>query len=636
MPSFCIDLRWGETWLANKISSIEVAAAPLRKAHFWSPQITMSKDAHGVISVKQTEALGDYPDRMADRLVHWATVDPDRLYLAARGADEGWIKLTYGQALERARRLGEALFGYNLSPEHPLLILSGNDLEHAQLALACYYAGIPYAPLSPAYSLVSKDFGKLKDVVALLEPGLVFAADGAQFEAAIDATVPESTSVLVSRNPKRSDALLFSNLVTTEPSPAVDAAFSNVGRDTIAKFLFTSGSTGSPKGVINTNRMLCASQAMVVDCYAFMADEPPIVLDWAPWNHTAGGNKVFNMVLYNGGTLYVDDGNPTPRGMVKSIRNLKEVAPTWYFNVPRGYEELVPALETDPALRDSFFSRVQMLMYAGAGLAQHTLDDLQRLSVEATGERVLVAAGLGATETAPFALMCTWDEGVASNVGLPAKGIELKLVPMEGKLEARLRAPTITPGYWKEPKLTAEAFDESGFYNLGDALKFADPDDVMRGFLFDGRTAENFKLRTGTWASVGALRAGLINHFDGLIKDAVITGLNEEFIGALVLPNWVACRALAGDDSILDADVAANENVRAVFKEKLISLGKKSTGSSTRIRRILLLDVPPSIDLGEVTDKGSVNQRAVLRNRADKVAQIYAGSAAVIDDLEEH
>ncbi len=617
----------------SKLAPSAIAAAPLREARYWVPQLEIRQAEDGTVYLRQTEPLDDYPVRFAERLVHWAETTPDRLYLADRGADGEWRKLTYGQALENARRLGTALLDHGLSAEHPLLILSGNDLEHAQLALACYYAGIPYAPLSPAYSLVSKDYGKLRDIMTLLEPGLVFAADGTQFGKAIDAVVPAGTPVVVSRNPARDNTVLFDEMVQTEATDAVDTAFAAIGPDTIAKFLFTSGSTGSPKAVINTNRMLASNQAMVLDCYRFMADEPPVILDWSPWNHTAGGNKVFNLVLNNGGTLYIDDGNPTPAGVAKTLRNLKDVAPTWYFNVPRGYEELVPAFDADPELRDHFFSRVKMLMYAGAGLAQHTYDALQRHAVEAVGSRVLVAAGLGATETAPFALMCTWDAGVASNVGIPGRGIELKLVPMDGKLEARLKGPSITPGYWKEPELTAGAFDDEGFYNLGDALKFVDPEDPAKGFTFDGRTAENFKLRTGTWVGVGALRAEMINRFDGLVRDAVLTGLNEDFIGALVLPNWAACRALIGaSDAMSDAEVAANEKLRAVFKEKLVEFGKHSTGSSTRVRRMLILDVPPSIDLGEVTDKGSINQRAVLRHRPEKVAEIYAGSPAVIDD----
>ena len=292
------------------------------------------------------------------------------------------------------------------------------------------------------------------------------------------------------------------------PTGAADAAHETVGPDTIAKFLFTSGSTGSPKAVINTQRMMTANQEMVRDCFAYMRDEPPIVLDWAPWNHTAGGNKVFNMVLYNGGTLYIDDGRPTPDAIGKTVRNLREVAPTWYFNVPKGYEELIPFLEEDAELRDRFFSRLNMMMYAGAGLGQHTWSALERLAVQATGERVLLVTGLGSTETAPFSMMCTVDQRIAGNIGLPARGIELKLVPVDGKLEARLRGPNITPGYWRDPERTAEAFDEEGFYRLGDAFRFADPDDASKGFYFDGRIAENFKLNTGTWVQCrGAARA---------------------------------------------------------------------------------------------------------------------------------
>jgi len=613
---------------ANK----NVADAPLRQARFWDPVIETRRTDDGVYYISQRDALQPYPDRLADRVVYWAEKDPERLFLADRGADGEWRKITYGELLDSARRIGEALLEYGLSPEHPLVILSGNDIEHAQMAVACYYSGVPYAPLSPAYAQVSDDFGKLRGIFDLLQPGLVYVSDGKPFERALNEVVSADTPIVVVRNTVRENTRLFADLVKTEPTEKVDAAYQAITPDTIVKFMFTSGSTGAPKGVITTNRMLCSNQAMVVDCYAFMADEPPVVLDWAPWNHVAGGSKVFNMVLYNGGTLYIDDGRPTPKDMGKTVRNLKEVQPTWYFNVPRGYEELVDAFDKDSDLRDNFFARVKMLMFAGAGLAQHTFDDLQRLAVESTGERVLVAAGLGSTESAPFALMCTWDEGVASNVGVPSRGLEMKLVPMDGKLECRLRGPNITPGYWKEPELTAKAFDEEGFYNLGDALKFVDPDDASRGFLFDGRTAENFKLLTGTWVSVGTLRAQMTNHFGGLIRDAVLTGLNENYIGALVLPSWPDCRDLIGEDaaSLSDEEVAAHPKVRAEFEERLKSFAKKSTGSSNRVRSIILLDQPLSLDLGEVTDKGSVNQRAVLKYRADLVAEIYAGSDRVI------
>lgn len=610
----------------------EIEAAPLREVRFWEPEIETQIRADGTILVRQRGALGRFPDKLTDRLIHHAVTTPDRVYLAERDADGEWRKLTYAETLDSVRRIGTALLGYRLSPERPIAILSGNDMEHALLGLAAQYVGIPYAPISPAYSLVSSDFSKLMDIVAALTPGLIFAADGAQFEKAIAAAVPAGIPVVSTRRPiEGRGKATFADLLATEPSAVVDAVHAQVGPDTVAKILFTSGSTGSPKGVINTQLMLCANQEMVRDCYAFLKDEPPVVLDWAPWNHTAGGNKVFNMVLYNGGTFYIDDGRPTPELIRKTARNLHDVAPTWYFNVPKGYEELIPHLDADAALRRRFFSRLNMMMYAGAGVAQHTWSALERLAVKATGERVILATGLGSTETAPFSLMCTTDQRIAGNIGLPARGLTLKLVPSEDKLEARLKGPNITPGYWREPDLTAEAFDEEGFYKLGDAFRFADPSDAGKGFYFDGRLAENFKLRTGTWVAVGALRARFIDHFGEMVRDVVIAGLDREHVGALVFPDIAMCRKLAGlpDDAAAE-DVLAHPRVRAAFAEKLKSLAKTSTGSSTRVERLLLMADPASIDRGEVTDKGSLNQRAVLRYRADRVEELYAGSPAVI------
>lgn len=608
------------------------ADLPLRAAKFWDLDIEERITADGTIYVQQRPVLGPLETRITDRLRHWAKVSPDQTYLADRHpSTEDWRTLTYAQVLDSVERISQSLLGMGLSVERPVVILSGNDLEHALLALACIHVGIPYAPISQAYSLVSTDHSKLKDIGALLKPGLVFAANGGAFTKAIAASFDADVPVFTTSN-AQDGQFDFDELLSPTTPADINAAHDAVGPDTIAKFLFTSGTTGSPKAVINTNGMVCANQEMIRDCYAFMRDEPPVVLDWSPWNHTAGSNKVFFMVLFNGGTLYIDDGRPTPQDMAKTIRNLRDVAPTWYFNVPKGYDELVEAFAADSALRDNFFSRIKMLMYAGATLAQHTWDDLQRFSIEATQSRVMIASGLGATETAPFALMCTWEVEKAGNIGLPAKGISLKLVPVGDKLEARLKGPNITPGYWQEPELTAEAFDEEGYYNLGDALRYADPDDVSKGFYFDGRTAENFKLSTGTWVGVGAMRAKFVDHFGGLARDVVLTGLNEPFIGGLVLPNVEACRTLSGlsDDASL-TEILSSKPVMDAFGKSLVSLAATSTGSSTRVNRLILMDIPPSIDKGEVTDKGSLNQRAVLNNRPELVAEIYAGSGRVID-----
>ncbi len=616
------------------LEAADIGAAPFRKVRFWKPQLSVDRRADGVVLVRQVGELDPYPARLTDRLVHFATATPDVVYLADRiGAGEAWRTVTYSEALARIARIGEALLGLGLSVERPIVVLSGNDIEHALLGLAAQYVGIPYAAISPAYSLVSSDHGKLRDIATLLTPGLVFAADGNLFGPAITSAFAPDIPVVTVGNPvpgRRNIA--FAELEATHPTGAAAAANAKVGPDTIAKFLFTSGSTGSPKAVINTQRMLCANQEMVRDCFAFMRDEPPIVVDWAPWSHTAGGNKVFNMVLCNGGSLYIDDGRPTPADIHKTVRNLRDVAPTWYFNVPKGFEELVPHLAAEPDLSRHFFSRLKMMMYAGAGLAQHTWSDLERLAVQSTGERVLLVTGLGSTETAPFSLMCTVDQRVPGNIGLPARGITLKLVPFEGKFEARLKGPNITPGYWRDEKLTAQSFDEEGFYRLGDALRFADQNDVSKGFYFDGRIGENFKLTSGTWVSVGALRARFIDHFAGLVRDVAIAGLDRDYVAALVLPDLAGCRAIATD---LTADapaseVLADERVRAAFAEKLRRLAKTNTGSSTLVKRIILMHEPLSIDRGEVTDKGSLNQRGVLANHAALVDELYRGSPRVI------
>ena len=440
-----------------------------------------------------------------------------------------------------------------LSPERPIAIISGNDIEHALLGMAAMYVGIPYAPISPAYSLMSTDFGKLRMMMDLLTPGLVFANDGGAFARAVVTAVPEDVELVVTRNPPPNrKATLFADLLGAEDQTSVAAAHAKVTPDTIAKFLFTSGSTGQPKAVINTHRMLCSNQAMIGAGFAFVTDEPPVVIDWLPWSHTFGSNHNFNMVLVNGGSLYIDDGNPTPPGVPKTVRNLHDIAPTIYFNVPKGYEALVPHLHADKQLRETFFSRLKVLFYAGAGLNQVTWDELTKLAIETTGERIIFLSSLGSTETSPLALACTIDFDRAGNIGLPAPGVELKLVPNEGKLEARLRGPHITPGYWRQDEITRAAFDDEGFYKIGDALKFADPNEPSKGLLFDGRIAEDFKLSTGTWVSVGPLRARFIDHFAPYVRDVVFAGPDRDDIVALVFPDVEACRKLSG----LAADAA--------------------------------------------------------------------------------
>ena len=493
----------------------------------------------------------------------------------------------------------------------------------------------PRAAVSPAYSLMSSDHGKLRSVAGQVTPGLVFAQSGPEFQAAIDAVVaPEVLVVTVEGALEGCRAVPWSELRATEPTEDVERAHAAVGPDTVAKFLFTSGTTGEPKAVIQTNRMLCSNQEMIRDCFAFMDDEPPILVDWAPWNHTASGNKAFNLTLYNGGTYHIDAGKPTPDGMAETIRNLREVSPTWYFNVPAGFEALVEAMEADAALRTSFFRRLRMMMYAGAGLAAHTWTRLGELAEATIGERVLLTTGLGSTETAPFALYCTDEQKTPGNVGIPARGVTMKLVPSAGKLEVRLKGPNVTPGYWRSPELTEAAFDEEGFYRLGDALRHAVPGDPARGFFFDGRVAENFKLRTGTWVAVGPLRASLVDRLGGLVRDAVIVGEGRAELGALLVPYLPRLRELA-PEAECDADLMAHPAVRAELARRLARHAAEATGSATRVVRAMLLTEPLDLDRGEVTDKGSVNQRAVLRHRAELVEALYSDDPAVIHHQQE-
>jgi feruloyl-CoA synthase len=601
---------------------------PLRPISFGDVSVTIDRRDDGTIYLRPATGLGEYPVRITDCLHHWAKEAPDRVFMAERAEGGGWREVTYAQMLDATRHIASALLARGLSAEKPIVILSGNSIDHALLAFGALYAGIPYAPVSPAYSLVSKDFGKLSYLMKLLTPGLVFVDDADAFADAIHFNVPAGTEVVTSHGalPDRRVTML-STLLATPEAKNLDAAHDAIGPDTIAKFLLTSGSTGNPKAVINTQRMLCANQIMLRDTLAFLKDEPPVIIDWLPWNHTFGGNHNIGLTLLNGGSMYLDDGKPTPSGIEQTIRNLREISPTVYFNVPKGYESLLPYLRDDAELRTKFFSRLHAMFFSGAGLSPHVWDSLDALSVQATGARVPMLTGLGATETSPFFMCVTPSTSRSGHVGLPVPGNDAKLVPNNGKLEVRAKGPNITPGYWREPELTAKAFDEEGYYKFGDALKPVDPDDLSAGFDFDGRLSEDFKLGSGTWVSVGPLRARFVGTCAPLVRDVVIAGINRDELSALVILDLDGCRLINPTLPLSDlAAAAADPLIREAFRERLVRFMAGSTGSSTRITRAVLLDTPLSIDLGEVTDKGSVNQRAVLEHRAALIDDIYAGA----------
>ena len=597
-----------------------------------STAVAIEERPDGTLIVTSPERLGAYPTHLTERLVHWARRAPDRPFLARRDAAGVWQTITFAGMLERARRIGQALLDRGLNAERPLVILSENDLEHGTLAAAAQYAGVPYAPISPAYSLVSRDFGKLRHIVELLTPGLVYAADGRRYGAAIEAAVPADTEVAVREHPPEGRrTVLFGELLATAATPAVDAAHAAIGADSIAKFLFTSGSTQQPKGVINTHRMLCSNQQIILQSFPFLAEEPPVLVDWLPWNHTFGGNHNYGIALYNGGTLYIDDGKPMQPLMQETLRNLREIATNVYFNVPKGFEELVHALQSDAQLRETFFQRLRLMFYAGAGLPKPVADRLYAIAEAHCGERVGIYTGLGMTETAPFAIGTVRIGEMAGAIGNPAPGVTMKLVPAEDKLELRYRGPGVTPGYWRAPDLTAGAFDEEGFFRSGDAVRFLDRADASRGFVFDGRIAEDFKLSTGTWVSVGPLRTAALVEGAPHVHDVVITGHDRDEVGLLIFPRVDSCRTLAGSGKDVDARAIVNSPpVRAFFAGVLERLSARATGASTRVTRALVLADPPSIDLGEMTDKGSINQRVVLAHRSAAVEALYGDGADVL------
>ena len=596
------------------------------------------REANGHTYLSAVQPLEPFAERLTDRLLHWAEHAPDRAFIARRvvnadGTRGDWRQVTYREALVAARSIGQALLDSGASVERPLAILSENSIEHALLALGALLVGVPYCSVSTAYSLVSQDYDKLKHVVGTLTPGVVYVSDLARYGNAVDAAIAADTLVVIGaqgeRVRKAGITVTLDSWLATEVTNAVDTAMQATGPDSIAKFLFTSGSTKLPKAVINTNRMWCSNQQQMRQSMPVLADAPPVLVDWLPWNHTFGGNHNFGLTVYNGGTLYIDDGKPTPALMAETLRNLREIAPTVYFNVPTGFEAIANAMQTDVALKKNLLSRVQMFFYAGAALAQPVWDSLFAHAENEIGERIVMTTGLGMTESGPFAIFVSSPDVKAGDLGVPTPGMELKLVASGDKTEVRYKGPNITPGYWRNDEAAREAFDDEGFFCTGDAIKWIDHADVHKGIRFDGRIAEDFKLSTGTFVSVGPLRAKIAGVGAPYVQDAVITGINLREVGAMIFPLVPAVRKLSGlPDSATLAEVLASAPVLAHFQAVLNQLAATSTGSASRIARMCLLADPPSLDKGEVTDKGSINQRAVLAHRAAMVEAFHNDALA--------
>ena len=593
---------------------------------FASPRTVAEQRADGSIVLRSPERLRESARCIGDWLEHFARQTPDTIFLAERGsADSPWTTVTYAQALRQVRAAASWILAQGLSAERPLAILSDNSIDHALLALAAQHVGVPSAAISPAYSLMSRDFEKLKSMITLLEPGAIYVSATKPFAAALAAIAPLHDVQIISGNADDAGTLAFRTVAATPESPDVARAFAAVTPDTIAKFLFTSGSTGTPKAVINTQRMLTSSQQAKAQTWTFLQPGRGdlVILDWLPWSHTFGANHNFNLVLRNGGSLYIDGGKPAPGLFATSLANLNSVMPTVYFNVPRGFDMLIAALRGDEALRRRFFSEVKFAFYAGAALPQNLWDALEQLSIETVGRALPMVSAWGSTETSPLATDCHFLAERSGNIGVPIPGTELKLVPSGDKLEVRVRGPNVTPGYWKAPELTKQAFDEEGFYLIGDAVKLADSARPERGLFFDGRVAEDFKLNSGTWVNVGTLRVAGIAALSPLAQDIVVSGHGGDEVRFLVLPNIAACRAHAGLGETADVnEVLAHDTVRAAIAQGLAKLKQQGPNSSGHATRALLLAEPPSVDGGEITDKGYINQRAVLTRRAEAVARL--------------
>jgi feruloyl-CoA synthase len=607
------------------------AFAPLSLA---PAAVEVTRQADGALVLQSPQALGAYPASMNEPLEHWARTTPAAIFLAERAPDLSWRKITYGQAAGAAASIGQALIDRGVGLKRPVCILSENSIDHALLMLGAMAVGVPSSSISTAYALQSQDHAKLKQIVQNLTPGLVYAADGTRYEAALASLAKDGlldgVEIVTSGGQSRAVlATAFAELTRTKPTEEYAERRGLVGPDTIAKVLFTSGSTGAPKGVINTQRMLCSNQQALAQVWPFLREKPPVILDWLPWSHTFGANHNFNMVLTHGGTLYIDEGKPAPGLIDKTIANLREVSPTLIFNVPRGYDMLLPPLEADAALRDSLFRDLQLIFYSGAALPQPLWERLEALAVKSRGHRIPMVSSWGSTETAPMAACVHFPIERAGIIGLPPPGTQVKMARAGEQYELLVKGPNVTPGYWRRPELSAAAFDADGFYRMGDAGRFADPDHPERGIVFDGRIAEDFKLQTGTWVHVGALRVALLSAAAPLFSDAVITGHDRKEAGALVFPNVVALRALCPklSPSVALSAVFAQDAVRRAIAASLHRLAEQGAGSSGRIARVLLMEEPPSIDAGEITDKGYINQRAVLTRRAKLVEGLHAGAA---------
>ncbi|MBI3701062.1 MAG: AMP-binding protein [Afipia sp.] len=601
---------------------------PFRKIDWLPRDIAVERRADGVVVLKSRIPLDPYEPHIPSSLAKWAKERPDHIWLAQRkGEARQWREVSYAEAKRTVDALTQALLDMKIRDGGPVAILSSNSIEHALMTQAAMQARLPAAPISPAYSLMSQDHAKLKYLFDLIKPAVAMVQDGPTFEKALAALNLDGIAVVhVDRPPTAIESTAYAALAATPVTSAVESSIAKITPDTVGKLLFTSGSTGMPKAVINTQRMMCANARMMMQVRPRpTGGSDAVYLDWMPWNHTMGGNALFNPVLTEGGTLYIDEGKPVPGLFDETLRNLREISPTYYANVPAGYAALAAAMEKDDALCRNFFKHLGLMAYGGARLPDDLHDRMQALAVKTTGERIVFYTGWGSTETAPTSTGTYWDTERVGLIGLPFPGVELKMVPVGPKFELRLRGVNVMPGYFGRPDLTKAAFDDEGFYCIGDAGMFVDPGDPAKGLIFSGRVVEDFKLTTGTFVQVGSVRTDAIAAASPVVQDALVAGQDRSYIGLLAWPNLDACRRLIGDPAASMDQVIAHPTVIAHLRDGLARYNKSVGGvSSMTIGRAMLMAEPPSIDGNELTDKGYINQRAGLGRRVALVERLYS------------
>jgi feruloyl-CoA synthase len=606
--------------------------APLRSARFGTTEASVERRSDGSIILRRKEALGPYPDKLTERLEQSALLSPERVFLGEMRPDGSWTRLRYGDALAAIRSIGQALLERGLSADRPIVTLAENSIENALLALGAMYVGVTCVAVSPSYSLLAKDFTKLRHIFRQIDPGLIFASNGQRYQNAIEAVAPNGAEIVVVESPfHRADShgvgrrvTLFSSLLNTAAQRDADDAHARITPDTIAKLLFTSGSTGMPKGVPMPQRMLCANQQAIVQAFPFLTDEPPVFVDWLPWHHTFGGNNNLGMAIYNGGSYYIDNGKPLPGLIEATVRAIRDVSPTFFMSVPKGVEALLPYLRNDLALRESLFRNMKATLFGGTTMPAHIFNEFESLAIDTVGVRITNVGINGSTEAGPCALMANWHVGDQPLIGVPAPGMEAKIVACGNKFEVRLRGPAVMPAYWRDPERTAAAFDEEGFFRIGDAVAPVDSQRWETGLLFNGRVVEDFKLTSGTWVNVGGLRDRLIARFAPYIRDAVIAGHGHGFVAAIMFPDIESCRklcpALPTDAGL--AEITSHPGVRAHF-QRLLDTQDENVGSAELIERLVLEYDLPTLDNGELTDKNAISQRAVLERRANVVEELF-------------